>query len=68
MNFHLKADMFVAYPKRQLAHYVDNTMPRRDWSRYDAPVKARGFRAPRYRTPISFGETATNLFLRRQAG
>jgi hypothetical protein len=68
MNFHLKPDMFVVYPKAPLTAYVDLTMPRRDWTRYEVPTKSRTFMAPRYRKPISFGETATNLFLKRQAG
>lgn len=68
MNFRQPADMYVCVPKTQLAHYVDNTMPRRDWSRFDVPTSKRTFLAPRYRTPISFGETAKNLFLQRQAG
>lgn len=67
MNFRARADMYVIAPKVQLAHYVDLTMPRRDWSAFDAPVKARGFRAPRYRKPVSERETA-NLFIVRQAG
>jgi hypothetical protein len=45
MNFRLNAQMFVAYPKVQLAHYVDNTMPRRDWSQYDEPAYIRKARA-----------------------
>lgn len=45
MNFHLKPDMFVVRPKVQLADYVDNTMPRRDWSQYDRPAVERKQRA-----------------------
>jgi hypothetical protein len=69
MNFRARPDMYVVAPKVQLAHYVDLTMPRRDWSRYDDPIKVRGFMAPRYRTPVSERETAPNLFTTRlQAG
>lgn len=76
MNFRLRADMYVVAPKVQLAHYTDNTMPRRDWSRYDAPIDerpnapcgTRKFLATRYRQPVSERETAPNLFHQRQAG
>jgi hypothetical protein len=39
--FRKSADMLVLFPKRQLAHYTDNTMPRRDWSQFDAPAADR---------------------------
>jgi hypothetical protein len=73
MNFRARADMYTVAPKVQLADYVDNTMPRRDWSRYERPIRStalpegREFRAPRYRKPVSERETA-NLFITRQAG
>lgn len=41
MNFRLPAQMYVVAPKVQLAHYVDNTMPKRDWSEYDSPACER---------------------------
>jgi hypothetical protein len=37
VNFRAKAEMFVAYPKRAITADQDLTMPKRDWSRYDAP-------------------------------
>jgi hypothetical protein len=37
VNFRVKADMFVAYPKRAITADRDLTMPKRDWSRYDSP-------------------------------
>lgn len=43
--FHKEADMYVVAPKVQLADYVDNTMPKRDWSRYDLPAHIRKERA-----------------------
>jgi len=74
MNFRLRADMYVIAPKVQLADYVDNTMIRRDWSKYERPIrstalpKGREFMAPRYRTPVSERETAASIFHQRQAG
>lgn len=68
MSFRDRVDMLVVFPKTQLAHYVDNTMPRRDWSRYDLPLDRREFLATRYRKPVSERETAPNILLRRQAG
>lgn len=68
MNFRARPDMYVVAPKVQLAHYVDNTMPKRNWSGYDWPTCRRKFLAPRYRTPVSERETAPNLFITRQAG
>lgn len=74
MDFRRRADMYVIAPKVQLAHYVDNTMPRRDWSRYERPIRStalpegREFLAPRYRKPVSERETAPNIFIQRQAG
>lgn len=63
MNFRLNADMYVCTPKVQLAHYVDNTMPRRDWSRFDAPSYLR--MPPRAARPSAV--TQDPAFLRRQA-
>jgi hypothetical protein len=37
MNFRANAEMLVLFPKRQLAVYEDNSMPRRDWSKYETP-------------------------------
>jgi hypothetical protein len=37
MNFRANAEMLVLFPKRQLAVFRDNSMPRRDWSRFDSP-------------------------------
>lgn len=68
MSFRLNADMYVVAPKVQLAHYVDLTMPKRDWSRYDPPVNSRKFMATRFRKPIELGAGAPNLFIQRQAG
>lgn len=69
MNFRLKPDMYVVAPKVQLAHYVDNTMPRRNWSAFDWPTSRRKFLATRYRTPVSNGETAPKSFtITRQVG
>lgn len=54
MNFHLKPDMYVTFPKVQLAAFKDNTMPRQDWSRYDEPTYLRKQRALNgERKPIS---------------
>jgi hypothetical protein len=39
--FRKRPDMLVLFPKRQMADYTDNTMPRRDWSKYDAPAADR---------------------------
>jgi len=39
--FSKPADMFLAKPKRFLAVYQDNTMPRRDWSKLDEPAAMR---------------------------
>ncbi len=41
IRFRLAPDMFVAYPASPLAVYTDLTMPKRDWSKYDAPAKER---------------------------
>ncbi len=42
MNFRATADMLVLFPKRVLAVFQDNMMPKRDWSRYDsAPDEVR---------------------------
>lgn len=54
--FRKKAEMFVAFPRVQLAHYTDLTMPRRDWSKLDKPPMQRGFmseRAPRVRARVA---------------
>lgn len=64
--FRRNADMFVAKPKRQLAHYTDLTMPRRDWSTFEKPPIQRGFvseRAPHVRATPALPFTLT-----RQAG
>jgi hypothetical protein len=45
MNFRALPDMYVCFPKHQLAHYVDNTMPKRDWSKLDEPTYLRKQRA-----------------------
>lgn len=45
MNFRVNAQMLTIYPKVQLAHYVDNTMPKRRWSDYDEPAHIRKERA-----------------------
>lgn len=37
MNFHLPGQMLVLFPKRQLAVYKDNTMPRVKLDRYESP-------------------------------
>lgn len=37
MNFRKRAEMLVLFPKVQLATFTDNTMPRRNWSVFDAP-------------------------------
>lgn len=37
MNFRANAEMLVLFPRRQLATFRDNSMPRRDWSRFDSP-------------------------------
>jgi hypothetical protein len=37
MNFRQHAQMFVVKPKRQLTHYKDLTMPRRNWLAFDRP-------------------------------
>ena len=37
MNFRAQAEMLVLFPKRLLSVFQDLTMPKRDWSRYDAP-------------------------------
>lgn len=63
MNFRLRPDMYVVAPRVQLAHYVDNTMPRRDWSRYDAPSYLR--MPPRQVRPSAAIQDPA--FLRRQA-
>lgn len=41
MNFRARAEMLVLFPRRILAVYQDLTMPRRDWSKYDAPAVQR---------------------------
>lgn len=41
MNFRASAEMLVLFPKRILAVYQDLTMPKRDWSQYDAPAVTR---------------------------
>ena len=41
MNFRASADMLVLFPKRILAVYRDLTMPKRNWSEYDAPAVER---------------------------
>ena len=65
MNYRGRVDMFVAFPSRVLARYVDLTMPKRDWSMYDAPAKDRvnvaKFRIQRAK------QVATPALLRRQA-
>lgn len=74
MSFRLNADMYVVAPKVQLAHYVDLTMPKRDWRKYERPIRSaalpdgREFMATRYRTAVSKRETAPTLFIQRQAG
>jgi hypothetical protein len=45
MNFRARAEMYVVAPKVQLAHYTDNTMPKRDWSVFDEPACIRKARA-----------------------
>jgi hypothetical protein len=45
MNFRARPDMYVVAPKVQLAHYTDNTMPKRDWSKLDEPTYLRKQRA-----------------------
>lgn len=68
MNFRKRADMYICAPKVQLAHYVDNTMPRRDWSRYDEPSYLRKERAlAGEHKRVSKRETQ-NLFLQLKAG
>lgn len=66
INFRLRADMLVLYPKRVLAVWTDTTMPKRDWSKYDAPAKDRvnvaKMKIDRAR------QQATPALLRRQAG
>jgi hypothetical protein len=37
MNFRAKAEMLVLFPSRAITADQDLTMPKRDWSRYDAP-------------------------------
>jgi hypothetical protein len=37
MNFRAQAEMLVLFPKRILAVWKDNTMPKIDWSKYDSP-------------------------------
>jgi hypothetical protein len=37
MNFRARAEMLVLFPKRAITADRDLTMPKRDWSRYDAP-------------------------------
>lgn len=52
MNYRAKPDMFTVFPRNQLATFKDNTMPKRDWSKYDRPPLDRGFvseRSPRVR-------------------
>lgn len=41
MNFRARAEMLVLFPKRILATWKDNTMPKRDWSRFDEPAVQR---------------------------
>lgn len=41
MNFRGRVDMLVLFPKRQLAVFKDNSMPKRDWSKYDEPTVTR---------------------------
>lgn len=60
MNFRLKADMYVCVPKVQLAHYADNTMPKRDWSQYDRPTCER--------VKVRRAQQSMIYSIRRQAG
>ena len=41
MNFRAQAEMLVLFPKRILAAFKDNTMPKRDWSKFDEPTVQR---------------------------
>jgi hypothetical protein len=41
IHFRRNAEMFVPKPKKQLAHYTDLSMPRRNWSRLDVPACTR---------------------------
>ena len=40
MNFRASPEMLVLFPKRQLAVWRDNSMPLRDWRKYDGPPDA----------------------------
>ena len=62
MSFRKQPDMFVVRPPLPLlpTHYVDNTMPKRDWSKYDEPACMRKF-AKRLQTHKVFT-------IQRQAG
>jgi len=41
MNFRAQAEMLVLFPKRIMAVFQDNTMPKRDWSKFDEPTVQR---------------------------
>jgi hypothetical protein len=60
MNFRARPDMYVCFPKQPLAHYADNTMPRRDWSQYDIPTYLR--------KPATRERLEPILTIQRQAG
>lgn len=64
INFRLRPDMFYCFPREQLAPFTDNSMPRRDWSKYDAPAKDRVNVA---KMKIDRARRVTPALLRRQA-
>jgi hypothetical protein len=41
MNFRAQAEMLVLFPKRILATWKDNSMPKQDWSKFDEPAVQR---------------------------
>ena len=41
INFRLRPDMLTLFPKQPLAVFKDNTMPRIDVKKFDAPAKDR---------------------------